>query len=353
MSSPSSESAAAGTSGGVIDRSGSWVARRPDGTWPEIVCPLDRGLTAGDRAVVCEFGHRWRIDRGIPRMVPSGANYAESFGLQWRTYRTTQLDSHTGTTLSRDRARRCMGEECWQLLHSNRRPHVLEVGCGAGRFTEVLLSTGAYVTSTDLSDAVDANQETFPQDAKHRIIQADIGALPFVPRQYDVVFCLGVVQHTPSPERTIEKLYEQVRPGGWLVIDHYTYSLSEFTKTAPLVRLVLRRVSPETGLRWSNRLVDWFLPAHRAVRHHRFAQMLLSRVSPVLVYYHVLPVGDQLQREWALLDTHDALTDRYKHFRTTRQISTCLRRLGAESIWCERGGNGVEARCRRPEASRE
>ena len=299
--------------------------------------------------MLCELRHQWSMDRGIPRMVPSGTNYADSFGLQWRTYRTTQLDSRTGATLSRDRARRCLGAECWQSLHADSRVHVLEVGCGAGRFTEVLLSTGAFVTSIDLSDAVDANQENFPQDAKHRIIQADVGDLPFLPRQYDIVFCLGVVQHTPSPERTIAKLYEQVKPGGWLVIDHYTYNLSEFTKAAPLVRMVLCRVSPEAGLRWSNRLVDWFLPFHRAVRHHRLGQILLSRISPVLAYYQVLSVGDELQREWALLDTHDALTDRYKHFRTKRQISSHLKRLGADAIWCEPGGNGVEARCRRPE----
>jgi 2-polyprenyl-3-methyl-5-hydroxy-6-metoxy-1,4-benzoquinol methylase len=333
---------------GVGNRSPLAVAER---AWPEVVCPFDRGrLEVYQGTMVCEFGHRWGTDRGIPRMVPGGKTYADAFGLQWRTYRTTQLDSRSRTTLSRDRARRCLGEECWKLLHSTRRVDVLEVGCGAGRFTEVLLSTGAYVTSIDLSDAVDANQENFPHHARHRILQADVGDLPFRPRQYDVVFCLGVVQHTPSPERTIEKLYEQVKSGGSLVIDHYTYSLSEFTKAAPLVRMVLCRVSPGTGLRWSNRLVNWFLPLHRAVRHHPFAQAVLSRVSPVLSYYHALPIDEGLQREWALLDTHDALTDRFKHFRTRRQISTCLTTLGAETIWCEHGGNGVEARCRRPNA---
>ena len=34
--------------------------------------------------------------------------------------------------------------------------------------------------------------------------------LPFKPMQYDIVICLGVIQHTPNPEKTIKKLYEQV-----------------------------------------------------------------------------------------------------------------------------------------------
>jgi SAM-dependent methyltransferase len=204
------------------------------------------------------------------------------------------------------------------------------------------------VTSVDFSSAVEANQDNFPQDAQHRIFQADVRHLPFAAASFDVVFCLGVVQHTPSPEETIRKLYDQVRPGGWLVIDHYTRDLSEMTKLAFLYRMVLRRLSPEQGLLWSRRLVDLFLPLHKSVRHHRVAQALLSRISPVLAYYHHHTLNDELQREWALLDTHDSLTDHYKHFRTKKQIEDVLAGLGATAIWCERGGNGVEARCQRP-----
>jgi len=281
-------------------------------------------------------------------MIPVGDTYSDAFGLQWKAFRRTQLDSHTHTTLSLDRARRCLGEECWSLLNRQQRTDVLEVGCGAGRFTEVLLRTGAFVTSVDLSTAVEANQENFPPDEYHRILRADVRRLPFSPGHFDVVFCLGVIQHTPDPEATIEKLYEQVRPGGWLVIDHYAYNLSSVTKSAPLFRMVLRRMPPDRGLQWTERLVNTFFPLHRAVRHHRVAQALLSRVSPVLSYYHAFPLNDELQREWALLDTHDSLTDWYKHARTKGQIRRTLQQLGGADIWSEYGGNGVEARCRRP-----
>jgi 2-polyprenyl-3-methyl-5-hydroxy-6-metoxy-1,4-benzoquinol methylase len=300
--------------------------------------------------MVCAGGHRWGIRSGIPILVAEDGNYTGAFGLQWNVYRRTQLDSYTGTSLSLDRARRCIGEPCWSsLLDGNPPAEILEVGCGAGRFTEVLLAAGASVTSVDMSSAVEANQQNFPQDERHRVLRADVIHLPFAPAQYDLVFCLGVIQHTPSPERTIEKLYEQVRPGGWLVIDHYTYNLSVLTKTAPLFRMVLCRMRPENGLKWTERLVRTLLPLHKAVHKSRVAQALLSRVSPVLSYYHALPLPDDLQRQWSLLDTHDSLTDWYKHFRTKGQIRSALEALGAVEIWCEYGGNGVEARCRRPE----
>jgi hypothetical protein len=59
---------------------------------------------------------------------------------------------------------------------------------------------------------------------------------------------------------------------------------------------------------------------------------------------------DELQHEWALLDTHDALTDWYKHFRTRGQIEHALNVLGVSEVACSYDGIGVEARARRPVA---
>ncbi|HEX6790089.1 MAG TPA: class I SAM-dependent methyltransferase, partial [Candidatus Krumholzibacteria bacterium] len=316
--------------------------------WPGVVCPEDReDLVERGGELACPRGHRWAVVSGVARMA-GGGSYADAFGLQWNTYRRTQLDSYTGLPLSRERARRCLGEAAWSFLHRDPPVDVLEVGCGAGRFTEVLLSTRARVTSVDLSSAVDANRENFPPGDRHRILQADVRTLPFHEHQYDVVFCLGVIQHTPDPEETIARLYAQVKPGGWLAIDHYARHLSWYTKTAPLFRVVMKRLPPRVSLRWSRALVGVFFPLHRAARHSHAAQMVVSRISPVLSYYHSLPLPDDLQRQWALLDTHDSLTDWYKHFRSPEQIRSTLQSLGAVEIWCAPGGNGVEARCRRP-----
>jgi SAM-dependent methyltransferase len=202
----------------------------------------------------------------------------------------------------------------------------------------------------DLSSAVDANAESFPITARHRIAQADILALPFAPRQYDVVLCLGVIQHTPAPERTIAALYDQVRPGGWLVIDHYKPEpFKWFTRTAPLFRAVLKRLDTRTAMCVTEQLTTHLLPVHKFVANKRLLRPLWHRISPLLTHYVTYPeLNDELQYQWALLDTHDSLTDYYKHWRNTEQIRRTLERLGATEITSEYGGNGVEARCRRP-----
>jgi len=315
-------------------------------TWPEFSCPTHRIPLAdqGD-SFRCPGGEQFLLREGILRFVDGNA-YVDAFGVQWKRYRLTQLDSYSGVPITAERTHRCLGEELWEDLAGK---HVLECGCGAGRFTEILLERGALVTSVDLSEAVEADQQNFPQSSTHRIAQADILRLPFQPGQFDVVFCLGVIQHTSQPEKTIAALAEQLKPGGTLVIDHYTYTFSEFTKSAVLLRHLFKRLSAAEGLRWTERLVDFLLPLHKRVRRVPAAQMLLSRISPVLCYYRAYPqLNDEMQRQWALVDTHDSLTCWYCRFRTQSQIKRTMKSLGLEDVVCQFGGNGVEARGRRP-----
>lgn len=302
-------------------------------------------LTFKDDRLISESSETFPVIDQIPRFV-SSSNYAAAFGLQWNKYRKTQLDSYTRVPLSENRLRRCLGQDLWDnLQHST----VLEAGCGAGRFTEILLREGASVCSVDLSSAVTANQENFPQSASHQIAQADILNLPFRKASFDLVLCLGVLQHTPSPEQTIQKLAQQVKPGGYLVVDHYRFNIWNFLKTAYPLRIYLKTLPPDEALRIVERIVDFFLPWHSNVRGSRIAEFLVSRISPVLAYYRMLPeLTEQLQYEWALLDTYDSLTDFYKHVRFKSQIRRALKNANLEVLHCEYGGNGIEARAMAP-----
>ena len=286
------------------------------------------------------------IKNGIPRYINVEKNYSDAFGIQWKKYRLTQLDSYTGCPLSETRLKRCLGND---LSNNLKNKLVLEAGCGAGRFTEILLKLGARVVSIDMSDAVEANQENFPQNDSHRILQADIMKLPLEKNQFDVVLCLGVVQHTPSPEKTIQSLFEYVKPGGYLVFDHYTSRLKKYTKISSfLLRPILKRLPRNIGIKSTEVLTSVFLPVHKMLRKYRLLQMLFSRISPVVSYYHVYPeLSDDVLREWAILDTHDSLTDWYKHLRNKKQIEEFTKTLNVDDMYCEYGGNGVEFRARK------
>lgn len=315
-------------------------------SWPEWSCPSDhQPLAVAEHSLECSAGHSFPIINDIPRFVAK-SSYADHFGVQWNRYRRTQLDSNLGVPLARDRLRRCLGEDLWSTLSAK---VVLEVGCGAGRFTEVLLNEGARVVSVDLSSAVEANAQTFPCGDHHRVAQADLMNLPFRPGQFDAVLCLGVLQHTPSPERSIAALRSHVARGGALIIDNYRKDFRWYTKTAPISRTVLKRLPPPSAISVTERLVRSLLPLHKMVVGHRIGTLLLYRLSPVMCYYADLPeLNDTHQFGLALLDTHDTLTDWYRHLRSRDQIRAVLESLAMEDIWCEYGGNGVEARCTAP-----
>ena len=134
-----------------------------------------------------------------------------------------------------------------------------------------------------------------------------------------------------------------------LVIDHYTLTRSHLFRIAPLYRMVLKRKPSNITIPYTQRLVKRYLPVHKKFAKNKLVSILLNRLSPVITYYNVFPeLNDQQQEEWALLDTHDSLTDWHKFLLSKNQISTMLKHLGAIEIWCEYGGNGVEARCTKP-----
>jgi len=206
--------------------------------------------------------------------------------------------------ITETRLNRCLGD----LKDNLEGKLVLEAGCGAGRFTEVLLNKGAQLLSSDLSSAIDVNQENFPQNENHRVIQADINDMPFADETFDVVVCLGVIQHTPDSEQTIEYLYKLVKKGGRLVIDHYSYNKSHYFRLAPFYRNTLKKRSAAETIPYTQQLVKKFLPWHKKFSKNRIMSVLLYRISPVVSYYRAFrQLNDKQQEEWAMLDTHDSL----------------------------------------------
>ncbi len=330
---------------------------------PESRCPrhataLSVDDTGGEpNALRCADGCRFPVVGSIPRFVDSDG-YASAFGLQWKHYSRTQLDSYTGTTVSRDRLLRCLGGSFAPLSGAS----VLEVGCGAGRFTEILLDQAERVLACDLSSAVEANLSNCGDRAGYFVCQADVLQLPLERGAFDVVLALGMIQHTPSPERTIRALARMLKPGGALVLDHYAPLANSLLRAIGavtprhLLRHLFLRLSPDAALRAAKRLTRTILPLHRALWRHgsgaRRARSVWRRVSPVFDYYdRGFGLSATQLEEWAFLDTFDALTDRYKHLRTSEEIARALRDAGLEVLACAGGGNGVEARARRPVAA--
>ncbi len=316
----------------------------------QLVCKTHQlPLTAAGSSFICSQGCRYEVVNNIPRFVPT-QNYASSFGVQWNVFRTTQLDSCTGLTISRDRLARIAGGS----LNIFQGKKILEVGCGAGRFTELILQSGGYVFAVDLSTAVDANYQNCSAFERYSVAQADVMGLPVLPEQFDIVVCIGVVQHTPDPEATIKVLCAHVRPGGVLLMDHYSQDYPA-TRVRRWIRSFLLGKDEEYSMRFVQRLVRLLWPIHQLVykwRNKKMGRRLVTpllHLSPVVDYHYVYTqLDEQRLYEWAILDTHDTLTDRYKHLRSAEEIRSILTLSGMDKIETVYAGNGVEVRARKP-----
>lgn len=279
--------------------------------------------------------HEFPIVDGLPRFVPP-ENYAQSFGFQWNRHGATQLDSHTGLPISAERVAVATG---WPPSLAGE--VVLEAGSGAGRFTEVLLRTGATVLSFDYSTAVDANARNNGGAPNLLLFQGDIFSIPCPLRSIDRVFCLGVIQHTPDPARAFRSLASRVKPGGQLVIDVYARSVLSMLHSRFLLRPITKRLPKERLYRLLERLVPPLIPPAIVLR--RMFGRAGTRLIPIAEYSH-LGLPPALNREWAILDTFDMLAPQFDLPQSLSTVRQWFRAADFRNIEVFRGPNGVVAR---------
>lgn len=202
-------------------------------------------------------GKEYPVIRGVARFCPAN-NYSASFGYQWNRFDRTQLDNHSGVDQS---YQRFYGETGWDADDLNNCT-VLEVGSGAGRFSEVFLrTTSGVLYSVDFSSAVDTNRHNNAiYGDRLQLSQASIYELPFADESFDKVFCLGVLQHTPSFTRSVEALIAKAKIGGEIVVDFYPIK-GWYTKVHAkyMVRPVTKRLSKPVLLFLIRLNIRWML----------------------------------------------------------------------------------------------
>jgi len=272
--------------------------------------------------------HRFQIAGFVPRFVSTEGS-TSSFGFEWIKHPRTQLDSATGMRLSEDRFFR---QTNWPRDLSGRQ--ILEVGCGAGRFTEIALKTGGQVFSIDASRAVDANWSNNGDHPNLTLCQANLFALPFLKNSFDNVFCFGVLQHTPNVAAAFAALSGFVRRGGSLAVDVYNkdHWLNYHTPIY-LLRPITRHIASDRLYRLISstmpalmRLSSWLRRAPRIGRK-------LSALIPIANYDGLLPTDSkELIEQHSVLDTFDTLSPRYISPQRPATVGGWFRSAGYEEI---------------------
>jgi SAM-dependent methyltransferase len=281
--------------------------------------------------------HQYPIRNSIPRFV-SPDNYATNFGFQWNKFPRTQLDSYSGTTITRDRFFASTGWDPAQMKGKR----VLDVGCGAGRFTEIALQTGAEVVALDYSSAVDACWQNNRDKGLLHCVQGDIYHLPFAKGSFDFVYCLGVLQHTPDVGAAFAALTSQAKPDGALAIDVYPRTWQNLASAKDWIRPITKRMDRMNLFRLvETYLVPTLLPVSVMLGRVPLIGRKLRRLIPVSNYEGIFPLSREQLREWAILDTYDMLSPTYDSPQTATTVLEWFQTAGFKNVEVFRSGHLV------------
>lgn len=283
------------------------------------LAPLLRCPECGSRVVLDEgasclaCGRKYARRSSVLRFVPS-TTYADSFGFQWKRHEKTQLDPRPNG-LSERMLREGLGLSPDQIEGRT----ILDAGCGAGRYSEVLSRWGGRIVSMDLSEAVEACHNNLSSRGV-LVIQGDIYRPPLADQSFDCIVSVGVLDHTPDPGGAFDRLVRLLKPGGR--IGFWVYHAYHDDTLRMKLAEALRRLTPRLPVR------VLYCLCHLAVPWYYLNRVPVVRSLTGRLWH----ASDHPQWRWRVLDTFDWYSPRYQSHHTYAEVWNWFHKNGLTDI---------------------
>jgi SAM-dependent methyltransferase len=258
------------------------------------------------------------VDNNVDPAVVAG------FGAEWSrfTYSETPLEE-------------IQAEFDVYFRHVDRRllaGDVLDVGCGSGRWAQIVARTASRLTLVDPSEeAIEVARRSLRTRPNCRLHVASVDALPVPDDSQDLVYSLGVLHHIPDPQAGLISCARAVKPGGSLLVylyyrfDNRPRWFRSLWKASDLLRRVIARQPIRLRRVAADALAFCvYLPLARV--HRALDRRGRARPNFPLAAYAYRSLY------WIRNDALDRFGTRLEHRFTQEEIGRMLQSCGLENV---------------------
>jgi ubiquinone/menaquinone biosynthesis C-methylase UbiE/uncharacterized protein YbaR (Trm112 family) len=209
-----------------------------------LACPACAGALAADWSCT-GCGRAWPAEDGIPQLRMDVAGQTEVVRQFYNAAPFPGYPPNDSLTWLRTRAERSdFARLLDQAIPGDAR--IVEIGCGTGQMSLYLARADRTVIGSDLargSLALGASAARRYGLGSVQFVECDLTRLPLKEGAFDVVYCSGVLHHTPDPRAAFASIVRAARPGGMIVLGLYNL----YARVPLRLRRLVARMS---GYRW-------------------------------------------------------------------------------------------------------
>ena len=268
------------------------------------------------------------IINGIPRFVNLDG-YSKNFGWQWKKWSKVQFESE-----NKDSPMEGYTEDMFFKItnfekKSIKNKLVLDLGCGSGRFLDIVNKYEGLLIALDYTSAIDVAKLNI-QNENILYIQGDALKLPIKTEVVDYVYSIGVLHHTPDPKKGIEQVYNVLKKEGVFAISLYSENSLYTFFSVKIWRKIFNMLWP-------------FFGSYPAFVYSKFFGTITYYLGKIHIYltYPIrffFPTAVLPDIKWSILDTFDKVTTSFQSGHSEKQVifwfeTLCFKNIRVGSWW--------------------
>jgi SAM-dependent methyltransferase len=196
---------------------------------------------------------------------------------------------------------------------------LLDAGCGNGTLTAALSTLGMNVVGVDLSDGlgvINSNKARFAgKHSQHlHFVQGNIFSPPFKNDTFNLIYCSGVIHHTPNSRETFKRLVPLLKRGGRMYV--WVYGRRNF-----VVRAFMD----------SGRQLKRFMSLESLMNFCRLTAPVYKVGTGLLDSLGIVRFRERTTRE-ITLDLFDAFAPKYNHRHTEEEVMGWFKEVGFTNV---------------------